>query len=78
MVNMEEMDVDRIALEMLDACENPPKALQPCQEAARVVGDNFEEGSFFLAGLVEVIAGTARKFSLPPGSAEARTTLWSP
>lgn len=52
MVGMKEKEVARIAQEMLDNGEDPHEVLRLSQEAMRIVGDRYEQGSFFLPELI--------------------------
>jgi methanogenic corrinoid protein MtbC1 len=52
LVGMKEKDALRIVQEMLDAGESPQAVLDAGQEAMQIVGDRFEEGSFFLPELM--------------------------
>lgn len=49
---MREADALRIVAEMLDAGEEPGKILELCSEAMVLVGDRFEEGTYFLPELI--------------------------
>ncbi len=51
-VGMKEKDALRIAEEMLERGEDPQGILDLGQEAMQVVGERFEEGSFFLPELM--------------------------
>lgn len=52
LVGMREKDALRIVEEMLDRGESPQSVLDLGQEAMQIVGDRFEEGSFFLPELM--------------------------
>jgi 5-methyltetrahydrofolate--homocysteine methyltransferase len=52
LVGMREKDALRIVQEMLDRGESPQAVLDLGQEAMQIVGDRFEEGSFFLPELM--------------------------
>ncbi|MCZ7664555.1 MAG: cobalamin-dependent protein [Thermoleophilia bacterium] len=52
MVGMKEKDALRIVQEMLERGEDPQEVLQLSQEAMQIVGDRYEEGSFFLPELM--------------------------
>ncbi len=52
MVGMREKDALRIVDEMLERGDDPQTVLDLGQEAMQVVGDKFEEGSFFLPELM--------------------------
>jgi len=52
MVGMKEKDAERIARGMLDAGVDPQEVLRLSQEAMQIVGDRYEEGSFFLPELM--------------------------
>ena len=51
-VGMKEKDALRIAEEMLERGEDPQVILDLGQEAMQIVGERFEEGSFFLPELM--------------------------
>ncbi len=51
-VGMKEKDALRIVEEMLERGEDPQSILDLGQEAMQIVGDRFEEGSFFLPELM--------------------------
>ncbi|MBU2600967.1 MAG: cobalamin-dependent protein [Actinobacteria bacterium] len=52
LVGMRQKDALRIVEEMLDRGEDPQSVLDLGQEAMQIVGDKFEEGSFFLPELM--------------------------
>lgn len=52
MVGMKEKEVSRIAQQMLDDGQDPHEVLRLTQEAMRIVGDRYEQGSFFLPELI--------------------------
>lgn len=52
MVGMQEKEVVRIAQQMLDDGDDPHEVLRLSQEAMRIVGDRYEQGSFFLPELI--------------------------
>ncbi len=52
LVGMRQKDTLRIVEEMLERGEDPQTVLDLGQEAMRIVGDRFEEGSFFLPELM--------------------------
>lgn len=49
---MKEKEALRMVAEMLEAGEQPSKILELCSEAMIVVGDRFEEGTYFLPELI--------------------------
>jgi 5-methyltetrahydrofolate--homocysteine methyltransferase len=51
-VDMREEDAVRTAAEMLDKGANPLQVLDDCREAMAVVGQRFEEGTYFLPELL--------------------------
>lgn len=51
-VSMREKDALRITEEALAGGESPQSILAACQEAMRVVGERYQEGSYFLPELI--------------------------
>ncbi|MEK7354206.1 MAG: cobalamin-dependent protein, partial [Chloroflexota bacterium] len=52
LVHMQEDEAVKLAKRAIDKGEDPAGILDSCQEAMKIVGDNYEKGEFFLPELI--------------------------